>query len=328
MPYDPSGTFSTVYTFAPNTPILSSEANTNNNDFADGLTQAFLRDGSIAMGGALQAIPGSAATPGYTFTGDTDTGIIRTGPNSLGLVAGGSLRVTINATGSMTGPGVPAAPDAFPSGTGMLFHQSNAPTGWTKSTLYNNRALRVTTGTISGHAGTDFTTVFSASRAVSGTNNPVSLSIAQLPSHAHGPGNLSVASHSHGSGTLAGASHSHGSGTLVAASAGNHAHILTNLYRPGNENNGGGFTGVTYTGTAADDDQEFFSNTTGAHTHSISGSTQTAGVGISGSTTAAAPGVTGGITSENGSGAVHSHGWTGSVNLDVSYIDVIIAIKD
>src|SRR6266508_76919 len=40
-----------------------------------------------------------------------------------------------------------------PSGTAMLFQQTSAPTGWTKSTSFNDRALRVTTGTAGGSAG-------------------------------------------------------------------------------------------------------------------------------------------------------------------------------
>ncbi len=78
-----------------------------------------------------------------------------------------------------------AAP-GFAAGTTMLFHQSAAPTGWTKdvaSTL-NNSALRLVTSTAwaSGKQGTDaFTTVFSSSKVTDGR----SLSEAQLASHDH-----------------------------------------------------------------------------------------------------------------------------------------------
>ena len=34
------------------------------------------------------------------------------------------------------------------SGTTMLFQQSTAPTGWTKQTTHNDKALRVVTGTV------------------------------------------------------------------------------------------------------------------------------------------------------------------------------------
>lgn len=58
-----------------------------------------------------------------------------------------------------------------PSGTRMLFQQTNAPVGWTKETnaAYNNAALRMTTGTVTTNAGTkDFDTAFKSSVTVSG----------------------------------------------------------------------------------------------------------------------------------------------------------------
>ncbi len=78
---------------------------------------------------------------------------------------------------------VAAAP--FAAGTVMLFVQSTAPTGWTKSTTHNNKALRVVSG-VAGSGGTvAFTTAF-ASKAVSGTVGDTTLSLSQIPSHRHG----------------------------------------------------------------------------------------------------------------------------------------------
>ena len=39
-----------------------------------------------------------------------------------------------------------AASSAFPAGTLMLFQQTAAPTGWTKQTTHDNKALRVVSG--------------------------------------------------------------------------------------------------------------------------------------------------------------------------------------
>ena len=47
----------------------------------------------------------SASTPGYAFDGDPDTGLLRTGANELGLVTGGTSRLTIDASGNVVIPG-------------------------------------------------------------------------------------------------------------------------------------------------------------------------------------------------------------------------------
>lgn len=91
--------------------------------------------------------------------------------------------------------------ELFPTGTLMLFQQTAAPTGWTKQTTHNDKALRVVSGTVSS-GGTDaFTTAFgtpSVSGSISGDlgvgNLAVSvsgnisghtLSINEMPSHRH-----------------------------------------------------------------------------------------------------------------------------------------------
>ena len=75
---------------------------------------------------------------------------------------------------------------SFPSGTTMLFHQSAAPTGWTKDTAatLDNSALRVVTSTAwaSGKQGaTAFTSVFGASK----TAGNHTLVESEMPSHTH-----------------------------------------------------------------------------------------------------------------------------------------------
>jgi len=78
----------------------------------------------------------------------------------------------------------------------MLFQQTSAPTGWTKQTSHNNKALRVVSGTASSGGSTAFTSVFtsrtpSGSVSVSGSNSGGSVSnhtltTARIPSHNHG----------------------------------------------------------------------------------------------------------------------------------------------
>jgi len=75
----------------------------------------------------------------------------------------------------------------IPSGTVMLFVQTAAPTGWTKSTTHDNKALRVVSGSVSTGGSVAFTTAF-ASQAVAGsvgTSGATTLSTAQMPSHTH-----------------------------------------------------------------------------------------------------------------------------------------------
>jgi len=78
----------------------------------------------------------------------------------------------------------------IPSGTRMLFQQSTAPTGWTKITDHNNKALRVVSGSASSGGSMDFTAAFASGRAassvtVTGTVLGSSLSADQLASHKH-----------------------------------------------------------------------------------------------------------------------------------------------
>lgn len=78
--------------------------------------------------------------------------------------------------------------DAFTSGTKMLFQQTTAPTGWTKDTTHNDKALRVVTGT-AGSGGTnafstlDATAAGTINTSVTGTNVGTSLSNSQLPNN-------------------------------------------------------------------------------------------------------------------------------------------------
>ena len=69
---------------------------------------------------------------------------------------------------------------AFPSGTLMLFQQTSAPTGWTKQTTHNNKALRVVSGTASSGGTHSFSTVFGKT-----ATDATTLSEAQLAIHGH-----------------------------------------------------------------------------------------------------------------------------------------------
>jgi len=130
----------------------------------------------------------------------------------------------------------------FPSGTLMLFQQTAAPTGWTKQTTHNDKALRVVSGTV-GSGGTGaFTTTFGSGKST----DSFTLLEAHIPSHTHGASGTHTHDISHykvGSGsssgeisttsnsnnetptTNAGGNHTHAS----FGGGGGHSHGLTNF---------------------------------------------------------------------------------------------------
>ena len=69
---------------------------------------------------------------------------------------------------------------AFPAGTKMLFVQTAAPTGWTKDTTHNDKALRVVSGTASSGGSSPFSTVFGKTATDAHT-----LTVSEIPAHSH-----------------------------------------------------------------------------------------------------------------------------------------------
>ena len=82
--------------------------------------------------------------------------------------------------------GIPFA--AFAAGTTMIFQQTSAPTGWTKNTSHDNKALRIVNGTVGSGGNVGFTTAF-ASRTITGSvavsNAAVTLTATTIPAHRH-----------------------------------------------------------------------------------------------------------------------------------------------
>jgi hypothetical protein len=173
----------------------------------------------------------------------------------------------------------------------MLFVQTAAPTGWTKSTAHDNKALRVVSGAASTGGSVAFTTAF-ASQAVSGSNasttatnqaqtatniaatptgsvGNTTLTVTQIPGHTH---NVVAAVNSNGRFTATGCSGASGSTrTTDAGTGGNGAH------------------NHTFTGNSFNLSQNSHNHTQDAHTHTFTGT---------------------------------------AINLAVQYVDVIIATKD
>lgn len=69
----------------------------------------------------------------------------------------------------------------FPSGTRMVFQQTAAPTGWTKDTSQNDRALRVVSGSVGSPAGSQSLTAFTPAGTVAGH----AITLSEMPVHDH-----------------------------------------------------------------------------------------------------------------------------------------------
>ena len=100
--------------------------------------------------------------------GDTSGSVTLSAP-----AIAGSVVITLPTTsGTMT---------AFASGRVMVFVQTAAPTGWTKSVANNDKALRVVSGAASTGGSVAFTTAFASGLS----DSAVTLTTAQIPSHNH-----------------------------------------------------------------------------------------------------------------------------------------------
>jgi len=160
----------------------------------------------------------------------------------------------------------------FPTGTIMLFGQTTPPTGWTKITDHNDKALRVVSGTAGSGGSVAFSTVMSSARLCSsvtatGTVGSTTLTITTMPSHDH-----FIASSDTSSSSLSSSNY------LVRQS-------------------------TVYSGDRA------------AY---LAGSATVPNIGNSQSV---------------GGGSSHTHGFTGtahqhSTNLEIQYVDVVLASKD
>ena len=87
------------------TTISSTVFNNLITDIGNELTASMPVAGTAPMTGTLRAVLGSASAPGYTFTGDTNTGIYSAGADTLNLSTGGTLAMTVSSTQTTTWAG-------------------------------------------------------------------------------------------------------------------------------------------------------------------------------------------------------------------------------
>lgn len=111
-------------------------------------------------------------------------------------------------------PGVFTGAWAYlPTGTAMMFVQTSAPTGWTKSTTHDNKALRVVSGAASSGGTTAFTSVFT-SRTITTANMPSHTHTLTDPGHTHTIGTTNSAGGG-GSGSVVGGGTSYTTSTAT-----------------------------------------------------------------------------------------------------------------
>lgn len=259
--------------------------------FAPGL---FLWDESTSTQNCLVSLDSNVLS--IISTPNTD-GTSLTTRMTINMTTGAvDMNGDLNVDGNFTSGGTLLG---FPSGTKMLFQQTAAPTGWTKDTTHNNKALRVVTGTASSGGSVAFTTAFASkgvsgsigSTTVTGTVQNHTLTTAQIPAHTHGPGTLTI------------------TGTTNTTGAHTHTATVPNTSAT-----------LGLSSNTDDIDNSGQTSSAGDHSHTVSGT------------------VNGGATASAGSGGAHNHGlsmnshnhtFTGTaIDLAVQYVDLIIATKD
>lgn len=123
----------------------------------------------------------------------------------------------------------------FVSGTVMLFRQNTAPTGWTKSSSFDNAALRVVSGTINAtqsgvvpFTGAFANTTPSISVDASGLSaGATTLSTSQMPSHSHSFSLASACVPSSGNYAQIGRQTDMSQNTGGAGGGGSHSHSMS-----------------------------------------------------------------------------------------------------
>ena len=224
--------------------ILISQGSGANITIAAGQTKVVSLDGA-GSGAAVTEVFSALSLVSPSLTG-----------TPLSTTANAGTNTTQVATTAFVTTAVGNA-EPFPQGTSMLFQQTAAPTGWTKSTTHNDKALRLTSGTVGTGGSVAFTTAMATPAvslgsvtgtpgenlsvaagnlavSMSGNISDTTLSESQIPSHQHnilGAGNGAGATNNIARTTQSFAANSNtflpNTGTTGGGAAHNHGHNLS-----------------------------------------------------------------------------------------------------
>lgn len=95
-----SGTYVLSDTIAPSTLADANELQAILDDIATALTGSVAANGETTITGALQGFDGTASLPGYSFSGDLDSGLYRIGANNVGIAVNATKRFDVSTTGA------------------------------------------------------------------------------------------------------------------------------------------------------------------------------------------------------------------------------------
>ena len=115
------------------------------------------------------------------------------------------------------------AAGGFETGTKIVFQQTAAPTGWTKDTSHNDKALRVVSGTASSGGTDSFTTTFGSGKSTQSHT----LTTPQIPAHGHSVGQTRNSGNTNPLGRGAISSPTTAINTGNAGGGGSHSHNLS-----------------------------------------------------------------------------------------------------
>lgn len=174
-----------IGTSTPNTGIFSTVTSGQTTGFRLQNDPVFLISNSVirTQGYADVTTPNLGSTGGLRVRGNPTSGVAYIPvTDSNGSTEWGNFKAHSNGyivwSGAIAGSNYP---NLIPSGTVMLFAQTNAPLGWTKLATHDNKALRVVSGAASSGGTRSFTSAFNASFTSDGTT----LNINQIPAHTH-----------------------------------------------------------------------------------------------------------------------------------------------
>ena len=163
----------------------------------NGTTQVVYCDGTNFIAASAAFTNGAVLSVSGGGTGlstlTANNVILGNGTSSPTFVAPGTTGNVLTSNGSTWASTAPSP--EFVSGTRMTFNQTNAPTGWTKSTSVDNAGFRLVSGSVSSGGSVDFSTAFASQTptgsvstsitSISGSAGATTLSIPQIPSHNH-----------------------------------------------------------------------------------------------------------------------------------------------